>query len=174
MIVNNHLVKIFLSFERLSQAGAKKSRLIEFMVTFCSRWWRSGQFLRQWTTCLLDLKAARVSTNLRNKAGCRGLVVKALGSGDRISGFKSWPWWSGFFLLVFFIFLFLLSFLHHCVHTHSLSLSLATACWHMHLRVLWLVTIEAKREESHKILAAPSVRRTGYKRDVWGKGGKTI
>ena len=39
-------------------------------------------------------------------------------------------------------------------------LYLTMACWHVHLLVLQLVTAEAIREESQKILSAPSVRGT--------------
>ena len=48
--------------------------------------------------------------------GCRGVVVRALGSGDRVHGFKSRLQWSGLFCGLFLL---LLSFFFSC---HSLSL----------------------------------------------------
>ena len=40
-------------------------------------------------------------------AGCRGLVVTALSSGDRVCESKSWPWQSDFFCLLFLLLLLL-------------------------------------------------------------------
>ena len=72
-------------------------------------------------TCPVDILGSIYEKKVcRDKAGHCGLVVRVPGSLRSISGFKSRPWQSVFFLLAFF-FIFFLSLLTVCTYSHTYS-----------------------------------------------------
>ena len=91
-LAGNHLVKIFCHLSVYRWRGQKN-------LPWLSLWWRFvalrcdedlNHFLRQWTTCLVDLKADRIAaTNLRSRVcgnallNTTGLVVATWGHGSK-------------------------------------------------------------------------------------------